>query len=242
MTSPQSKASTLGFAAVAALAAGGLIGARYFSLKKVSAAERMTEALLDSHPLKTACETPLTLSEKRMALCAEYFLTMNRRASEGVGVANSQKDPEGHNRVHSHKFTGAVASLVTESNSPEEVMSYSVSIPGVGEVTGTRHVGAMRMAGVYPVYPTPESIQIQMEGGYTAQIESELQVTDTLLTGKARLVGVVILRDSEGNVGRLNVGNDESISGTITRDSKVVGRFNGNLPGNLHLTPYQIQE
>ena len=241
MPTPQIKPSTFGLAAIAALAAGGLIGARYFSLKKVSSAERLCDALLDSEPLKQALETPSALSEKRLALCAEYFLTVNRKASEGVGVANAQSDPVGHNRVQSHKYTGAVVSLVTESNSPEQSLSYSVRIPGVGEATGTRQVGGMRMSGIYPAYPTPESVQIQLEDGYTAQIESELQVTDTLLTGRARLFGVVTLRDNQGNVGRLHLGSEETLTGSITRNSQVVGRFDGSLPGNIRFTPYQIQ-
>ena len=38
------------------------------------------------------------------------------------------------------------------------------------------------------------------------------------------MYGVLTLRDSEGNVGRLNIGSDSVIHGTITRAAQVVGR------------------
>ena len=241
MASVQIKPSTIGIAALATLVAGGLIGARFFKTKRVSTAERMTEALLNTETLKSGLTALPDHSEKLLASCADYFVNMCRNAAEGVGMSNGQSDPQGHTRLHSHKFTGAVASLITESIAPEQVLSYNVLIPGVGEVSGTRNVGGIRISGIFPVYPTPETAQVQLEGGYTAQLESALDVTDALLTGKARIQGSVMLRDNFGNVGRLNVASDESITGTITRDSRIVGRFEGNLSNRLRFTPYQIE-
>lgn len=45
---------TGGLIALAALALGGIVGARYLSTRKISAAERLCDALLDTEPLREA--------------------------------------------------------------------------------------------------------------------------------------------------------------------------------------------
>ena len=54
--------------------------------------------------------------------------------------------------------------------------------------------------------------QAVQDGGMLAT-----EVADYLVVGKTRLAGSADLRDNRGNVGRLNIGYDGTISGTITR-------------------------
>jgi len=44
-----------------------------------------------------------------------------------------------------------------------------------------------------------------------------------------------------GHVGRLNIAYDGSVSGTITHDTRIIGRFEGSVSGGLRFKTYQIE-
>ena len=114
-------------------------------------------------------------------------------------------------------------------------------MPDIAEVRGIRRHGPLALNGLLPAYTVPETAQITLADGYSAQIESEMNVTEGFVTGKARLFGVVTLKDNQGNIGRLNVSPDGIIHGTITRNARVVGRFDGRLGSVIEFKPYQIE-
>lgn len=227
-------------AGLAALAVGGLVAGRYFSIRKVSAAERLADALLDTEALRDAADRLQEQPENVLAACANYIIGVSSRASEGLGVASGPNDPVGFSRTKTHPYTQAVATVLTESHAPEQILTYAVNIPGVGEVRGTRHIGSLRFNGLWPAYPTPDTAQVTLAENYTAQVETEFELTDAMVPGGGRIKGAVVLRDNRGNVGRLNIGSDGVIAGTITRDTQVIGRFEGSVAQGARFKPHQI--
>jgi hypothetical protein len=227
--------------ALATLAVGGLVGARYLGTRKVSAAERLSDALLDTDGLRAAARDLAERPESRLAACANYIVDVGYRSMEGWGIGTGANDPIGHTRLKTHRYTQASASVLTEAHTPSHVLNYSVTVPDVAEVRGVRRHGPLSMSGLVPGYAVPETAQISLPDGYTAQVESGLRVTEALVTGKPRLFGAVTLRDNAGNVGRLNVGSDGHIHGTITRGARIVGRFEGQLGKSIEFKPYQIE-
>ena len=241
MTTILGKATTGGIIALASIALGGIVGARYLSTRKVSAAERLCDALLDTEPLRKAARDLADKPESRLAECATYMVELCYRSTDGWGLGTGANDPVGYTRLKTHKYTQGAASVLTEAHVPEHVLNYTVNIPDIGEVRGVRRHGTLALDGLLPAYAVPETAQISLQDGYTAQIESDLHVTEAFVTGKARLYGVLTLRDSEGNVGRLNVGSDGVIHGTITQHARIVGRFDGRLGESVQFKPYQLE-
>ncbi|HLK59855.1 MAG TPA: hypothetical protein VKU00_25055, partial [Chthonomonadaceae bacterium] len=158
----------------------------------------------------------------------------------GKGAAAGAEDRVGYSRTQTHPYTGAVVTILTEAETPDRVLTYALDIPEVGEVRGTRRVGGVRMSFLTPVRRTPDTMQITLNDDYTAQLESELVTPDFLTTGANRVSGSITLRDNRGNVGRLHIGNDGTLSGTVTRDTQVVGRFEGKVAQGLAFTRFQI--
>lgn len=241
MSSILGKPSTGGVIALATIAVGSIVGARYLSTRKVSAAERLSDALLDTEPLREAARFLADRPEARLAACANYLIDVCFRSAEGWGIGTGANDPVGHTRLKSHRYTQAASSVLTEAHVPEHVLNYSVTVPDIAEVRGIRRHGPLALNGILPAYAVPETAQISLADGYTAQIESDLHVTEAFVTGRMRLFGAVTLRDTEGNVGRLNIGSDGLIKGTITRNARIVGRFDGRLGSTIQFKPYQIE-
>ncbi len=241
MSTTYAKAPAGGIIALATLALGGIVGARYIGTRKVSSAERLADAVLDTEPLREAARDFADRPETRLASCANYIVEVCYRSADGWGIGTGANDPVGHTRLKTHRYTQAVASILTEAHVPEHVLNYSVTVPDVAEVRGIRRHGPLSLNGLLPAYTVPETVQISLQDGYTAQIESDLKVTDAFVTGKARLSGAVTLRDNQGNVGRLNIGSDGLIHGTITRDARIVGRLDGRLGDSIQFKPYQIE-
>jgi hypothetical protein len=241
MSTPFAKPSTGSVVALASLALGGIIGARYLGTRKINAAERLSDALLDTEPLREAARDLADMPESRLASCATYLLEVCYRSGEAVGLATGANDPVGYTRYKTHRYTQAAASVLTEAHVPEQVLNYTVTVPDTAEVRGVRRHGSLGLSGILPSYAVPESVQISLHDGYTAQIESDLHVTEAFVTGKVRLFGAVTLRDTAGNVGRLTVGTDGTVHGSITRDARVVGRFDGRIGDAIHFKPYQIE-
>ena len=87
-----SKGSVL---ALATLALGGIVGARYLKTRKVSAAERLADALLDTEPLREASRDMADRPEARLAACATYLVDVCNGSSEGWGIGTGANDPIG---------------------------------------------------------------------------------------------------------------------------------------------------
>ncbi len=228
-------------ALVASALVGGVVASRYLGARKVSGAERLAEALLDTERLRDANSKLENNSETVLAGCAAYLISVAYRAAEGLGAASGADDPLGYSRTHTHPYTHAAATVLTEANAPEHLLTYALTIPEVGEVRGTRRVGPLKMAGLSPARATPDTAQITLSDGYTAQFESTFEVADYLVTGRTRLYGSATMRDNRGNVGRLHIGFDGTVSGTITRETRVIGRFEGKLASGLTFKQYQIE-
>jgi hypothetical protein len=228
--------------AVIAAAAGGMLVARYLGAKRINSAERLADALLHTDALR---ETPTRIAVNQahaLADCALYFLNAAHYASEGIGFAGREEDAKGDTRTANHPYTHAHATIITEEAESEQVLTYTVRIPDVGEAQGTRRVGAERLSGVTPVRPISETMQIAIGEEYTAQMEADWQVGDYLVFGKTHLFGTVSLRDGAGNSARIHVGEDGKVSGTITNDAKIVGRFDGVLGLRVNYRANELEE
>jgi len=228
---------------IAALATIGLTSAvalRYFSNRKATSADRLTEGLLDTARLQTAVGHLPDSSHLALAECAGYLLNVAQVAASGVGIRRGDDDPIGASHTQTHSFTGTTATVRTEAAAPERIINYAVTVPEVGEVRGVRRIGLLKMNGLVPVHDTPDTVQIVLTDLYTAQIEADLQAVDTMNVGPDRVFGDLALHDNQGNAGHLKVGFDGTLSGTITRESRIIGRFEGKISEGLRFTPYQI--
>jgi hypothetical protein len=217
-----------------------VVAVRYFGSRKASAAERLTEGLLETTRLHTAIGHLPDASHLALAECGGYLLNVALRAAPGVGIARGDDDPIGSSRTQTHSFTGTTATVRTEAAAPDRTINYAVTIPDIGEVRGIRRVGALQMEGFVPAHATPDTVQIVLTDGYTAQIETDLHTAENMIVGKDRVFGSLALHDNQGNAGHIHVGFDGTLSGTITRDSRIVGRFEGKIAEGLRFTPYQI--
>lgn len=237
-----SKGDAVKAALLVGAAVGGLVASRYLERRHVNGAERLADALLDTDRLTDADRNAGEAHEKRLAACAAYLVGVAYRAAEGVGSGSGTEDPIGYSRTHTHPYTHTVATVLTEANAPEQILTYSVTIPDIGEVRGTRRVGPIKLSGLMPNRPAPDAIQFSLNDDYSAQLESEFEVSDYRVTGRTRLCGAATLRDNRDNVGRIHIASDGAISGTITRNARVIGRFEGNVAHGLHFTQYQIEQ
>jgi len=217
-----------------------VVAVRYFSNRKASAAERLTEGLLETTRLQTAAGHLPDASHLALAECAAYLLNVALRAAPGVGIARGDDDPIGYSRTQTHSFTGTTATVRTEAAAPDRTINYAVTVPDVGEVRGIRRIGALEVTGFVPAHATPDTVQIVLAGGYTAQIEADLHTAENMIFGKDRVFGSLALHDNQGNAGHIQAAFDGVLSGTITRDSRIIGRFEGKISEGLRFTPYQI--
>ncbi|HEV2471727.1 MAG TPA: hypothetical protein VGS41_03620 [Chthonomonadales bacterium] len=228
------------FALIAGGAVGAVVTARLLGARKDNVAERLATALLNTQPLKDAPAKDAGGNETTLAACAAYLIEAAFHAGEGLGVASAKEDPVGRTRTQRHPFTNASVTVFTEAESPERAITYSVTIPGAGEVRGSKRIGSLRMSGIAPARPTPDTLLFNLENGYSAQGESEFEVAEYLVTGKVRLYGSATLRDNYDNVARINIGFDGSVSGAITRAMRVIGRFTGSTTNGVQFKQYEI--
>ena len=217
-----------------------VVAVRYFGSRKACAAERLAEGLLETTRLQAAADHLPDASHLALSECAGYLLGVALRAASGVGVARGDDDPIGFSRTQTHNFTGATATVRTEAAAPDRTINYAVVVPDVGEVRGIRRIGALEMTGFVPAHATPDTVQIVLANGYTAQIEADLHTAENMIVGRDRVFGALALHDNQGNAGHIQVGFEGTLSGTITRDNRIVGRFEGKIAEGLRFTPYQI--
>lgn len=236
------RSDVIKIAILASAAVGGLIATRYLSGRKINGAERLADALLDTEALKEGVHgLSDAATEKALAACAAYLVGVASRAAEGVGASGGAEDPVGYSRTHTHPYTEATATVLTEAVSPDQLLTYAVNLPQVGEVRGTRRIGSLKMSGLAPARPANDTVQMTLANDYTAQLESEFEVADYLMTGRSRLFGAATLRDNAGNVGRINIAHDGAITGTVTRDARIIGRFEGQVTQGLRFRQNQIE-
>lgn len=229
------------FVLIASTLAGSVIAARLLTNRKVSPTERLADALLDTERLRDAPSRLAEAPESALAACASYLVGVAYRSAEGIRATSGAEDAIGAGVSRTHPYTHAAATALTESNAPEHLVTYAVTIPNVGEVRGTRRLGGLHLAGLAPARPAQDTVQFTLPDGYTAQMESEFEIGEYLLTGRTRLFGSATLRDNRDNVGRLHIGYDGTISGTITRNARVIGRFEGRVSDKLQFKQYQIE-
>ena len=223
-----------------ALSVASVAGLRLLAARKINGAERLAEALLDTEKLHEGARGLPDAGETVLAACAAYVVNVAYRAAEGQGLAGVQEDPIGYSRTHRHPYTHAVTTVLTESHAPDHLLTYAVTVPELGEIRGTRRVGALRVTGLSPARPAPDTVQISLAHDYTAQAETEFEIADYLVMGHTRLFGAATLRDNRGNVGRINIGFDGTVTGTVTRDARVVGRFEGKVAAGVTFKPYDL--
>ena len=228
-------------AVVVVAGAGVLVASRYLGTRKINTAERFADALLDVERLKSAA---LHLDDNASAVlagCAAYWVNVAASAAQSIGAPGSEDDPVGYSRTHTHSYTNATSTVLTESYVPEHRLIFAVAVPEFGEVRGARGIGSVKMSGLAPARPVPDALQITLKDGYTAQILAECEVADYVVTGKSRLFGSLTLRDNRDNAGRVNIAFDGAISGTITREAKVIVRYNGTLATGLNYQQNELE-
>lgn len=221
-------------------AAAATAGARYVGSKRINAAERLGHALVDVERLREAAQCAPTEPEAALAACTVYLINVAHEAANGISGPPAL-DPVGFERRVTSQDGQATALVTTTAHEPEARWQFEMTVPGVGQVTGSRRLAASRFSGPRVRMSTPDTVSIRFETGYSAKVESDLEFSSNLLQvmgPRTQLAGTAHLSDNRGNVGRLEIAADGTISGTITRGSSVVGRFEGSIAEGLTFRQY----
>lgn len=231
-------------AVVAGGAAAATAGARYAGSKRINAAERLGHALVDTQRLTEAAGYCEQETEAALAACSVYLINVAHQAAAGISGPPSL-DAVGHERTVQSEDGKASAVVTTTSHEPEARWQFEVTVAGIVRVSGSRRLAASRFTGPRVKMSTPDTVTIRFDNGYSARIESDLEFASNLLQvvgPRTQVYGVAHLSDNRGNVGRLQVAQDGLVSGTITRGSNVVGRFDGSLSEGLTFKQYPAVE
>lgn len=234
----------LGVAAVAGGAAVAAAGARYAASRRINAADKLANALLDGERLEQASGLSSRETETALAACAAYMINMAYNASSGMSAPPAM-DAVGFERRAAASDGVSTASVITTAHEPESRWQFEMEMPGIVRVTGSRRLVSARFNGPRAHMRTPDTVAIRFENGYAANIESDLEFTSNLvqLTGqRTQLFGAASLSDNRGNVARLRIENTGVVGGTVTRGADIVGRFEGCLPDQITFRQYQIGE
>lgn len=232
---------------VVALAGGAALlnaSARYASSKRMDASQKLADALLQIDRLKEASEIPDNETEAALAACSAYLINVAHQAAHGIagppsfdsiGVEKTAKSADGI----------TTATVITTALEPETRWQFELEATGIGRVSGSRRLTSARFTGHKVSMRTPDTVSIRLENGYFASIESDLEFSGNLLAaplvGNATAVfGSASLSDNRGNVGLLKIAPDGSISGTVTRGSDIVGRFEGSLRTGMEFVQYPV--
>lgn len=221
----------VGAAVVAGGAALATGAARYAGSKRINAAQKLGEALLDTVRLEEASQFAANESEAALAACAAYLVNTAHQAAAGISGPPAL-DPIGFERKVRSDRGGATVSIITTAHEPESRWQFEVELPGVARVTGSRRLSSSRFAAPKVHMRTPDTVAIRFDNGYSASIESDLEFASNLLQlvgPTTRVYGTASLSDNRGNVGRLRIEPSGEVTGTITRGSAIVGRFEGSL-------------
>ncbi len=223
-----------------ALVGAGAVS-RYISQKNGCSAKTLADGLLDTGPLRQLTNIESEPPEKLLAACAIYMLRVSFWTARN-GLAGGCEDPAGYNRVAKHSYTQDKVTVLTEENRPESILTYAVKIHDVGVVRGTRKVSTIHLGGGMPVRKMPDSMQINLGNNYSVQIEAQLEAQESFFSSQAKPMGTVVLHDNMGCVARLRIAPDGSLSGTITKSGRIVGRMNGTGPGSFQFITHQVDQ
>jgi hypothetical protein len=232
----------IGMAAIAGGAAVATAGARYAGSKRINAAQRLGEALLDTSRLDEASRYTAAESEAALAACAAYLINMAHQASAGI-TGPPAIDPIGFERKVKADSGAATATITTTAHEPEARWQFEVEAPGVGRISGSRRLKSSRFAGPKVHMSTPDTVSIRLDNGYVANVESDMEFSGNLLAvplsgPKTHVFGSASLSDNRGNVGRMRIEANGEVSGTVTRGAEIVGRFEGTLADGLTFRQY----
>jgi hypothetical protein len=230
----------LGAAVVAGAGAVGVAGARYAGSKRINAAARLGEALLDTGRLEEASRFTASESEAALAACAAYLINVAHQAAHGI-TGPPSIDPIGFERKVNGDRDGSSATIITTAHEPEARWQFDVEIPDVGRVSGSRRLASSKFKGPKVHMRTPDTVSIRLDNGYFASIESDLEFNGSLLpitAPRTQVFGSASLSDNRGNVGRLKIEGNGEITGTVTRGTEIVGRFEGSLGSGMTFRQY----
>lgn len=225
-------------------AAAATAGARYVSSKRINAAERLGYALLDTERLSDAAQYTETEPEAALAACSAYLVNVAHQAAAGISGPPTL-DPVGFERTVRSENSPVTAIVTTTAHEPESRWQFEVVVPGVARVTGSRRLSASRFSGTSVRMSTPDTVSIRFDNGYAARIESDLEFASNLIqiTGpRTHVSGAAHLSDNRNNVGRLQIDQAGEVTGTITRGTHIVGRFEGSLSEGITFKQYSALE
>jgi hypothetical protein len=226
--------------AVAGGAAVATAGARYVGSKRINAAERLGQALLDASRLEEASRLTDGETEAALAACAAYLINVAHQAAAGI-TGPPAVDAIGYERKVTDDRSNAVATVITTAHDPEARWQFEVDLPGIARVTGSRRLRSSRFAGTKVHMATPDTVSIRFDNGYFANIESDLEFNGHLLPikgSRTQIFGSASLSDNRGNVGRMRIEPNGTVSGTVTRGTEIIGRFEGSLADGLTFQQY----
>jgi hypothetical protein len=223
----------LGVAAIAGGAAVATAGARYAGSKRINAAQRLGEALLETSRLEEASRYTANESEAALAACAAYLINTAHQAAAGISGPPAI-DPIGFERKVKADHGDGTATVTTTAHEPEARWQFDAEAPGVGRISGSRRLSSSRFTGPKVHMRTPDTVTIWFDNGYKVNIESELEFSGNLLAvplagHRTHIYGSASLSDNRGNVGRMKIEPSGEVSGTVTRGTEIVGRFEGSL-------------
>jgi hypothetical protein len=225
-------------------AAAATAGARYVSSKRINAADRLGQALLDTQRLLDAAQYSDTESEAALAACAAYLVNVAHQAAAGISGPPAL-DPVGFERTVKSETSPASAIVTTTAHEPESRWQFEVTVPDLARVTGSRRLTSSRFAGPRVKMSTPDTVSIRFDNGYAARIESDLEFASNLLQvvgPRTHVTGAAHLSDNRNNVGRLQIDQAGEVTGTITRGTRIVGRFEGSLTEGVTFKQYTAVE
>src|SRR5579872_99504 len=228
--------------AVAGGAAVATAGARYAGSKRINAAQRLGEALLDTSRLEEASRYTANESEAALAACAAYLINVAYHAAAGI-AGPPTVDAIGFERKIKNERSGANATVITTAHEPEARWQFEVESPGVARISGSRRLISSRFTGPKVHMRTPDTVSIRFDNGYFASVESDLEFSGNLLAvplsrSQTQVYGSASLSDNRGNVGRMKIEANGDVSGTVTRGSEIVGRFEGSLAKGVTFQQY----
>jgi hypothetical protein len=208
--------------------------------KRINASERLGVALLDTERLLEASRYSEGESEAALAACAAYLVNVAHQAAAGISGPPAL-DPVGFERTVRSENTTGVVIVTTTAHEPESRWQFEVTVPGVVRVTGSRRLTSSRFAGPRVTMSTPDTVSMRFDNGYAARIESDLEFASNLLQivgPRTQVSGTAHLSDNRNNVGRLQIDREGEVTGTITRGSDIVGRFEGSLDEGITFRQY----
>ena len=227
------KTAGMGLLASGAFAAAA--GIRYYTSRKINAAQKFGQALLDIERLEQAKSYIALEPEAALAASAAYLINTVFLAVEGM-TGPPQIDAIGYERKVFSSDGSLCAIITTTVHSPEARWHFDLDIPNIARVSGSRRLGQAKLTGSRIRMETPDTVTIRFHDGYAVNIETNLAFSGSLvpLAGKdAQLIGSASLSDNRGNVGRFSIHEDGAISGSVTCGDKTVGRFSGSLQSGL---------